>query len=129
MTRTSRGLLTIVFGLAWGCGSSAGVPEAMLGIWRHPDEAYADRTLEIRSDLLVFHVGDGAEIFPITDVSVERRGEETVCTVEYRLADGSLVPLRMVYTPRPEPQLRLGAREGIWRPVAQTAGADLEATS
>lgn len=112
------------------CGSSASLPADLLGLWQHPDPAHADRSLEIRPDRIIFGVGGGDhDAFPISSIDAEPDGAATVFTVEYRQVDGARIPLRLRFTPGPNPELRLGRREGVWRPARATHAAAREEAS
>jgi hypothetical protein len=101
----------------WSRGART-MPDELVGVWTTTAPAYRDRTLEIKPDALVFHVGAQAfRLHPVRRVVKEERGgsaEYTIYTVEYE--DGSEVAtLAFQYVAAPRPAIWLQNRTVAWR--------------
>lgn len=91
------------------------MPDELLGIWTTAAPTYADRALEIRPTLLIFHTGERTfRLHAVRRVVREDRGGSSLYTVEY--ADGDAVEtLSFQYVRAANPAIRLRNQSFVWR--------------
>lgn len=91
------------------------MPDELLGIWTTTAPTYANRALEIRPTLLIFHTGEQTfRLHAVRRVVREERGASAHYTVEY--ADGDDVEtLSFQYVRMAHPAIRLRNQSFVWR--------------
>ncbi len=95
------------------------LPLDLVGVWTTSAPAYANRTMEIAKDALVFQVGEGEtdyQIHPITQVRHRGRVEDgSLYKIRYGDEEAPL-ELAFYYEPGPEPRIRFqNQTELVWR--------------
>jgi hypothetical protein len=110
-----------------GCRAGGPPPSDLLGLWQSPDEAYADRYFEVRTDFVIFGTGKYTmDMRPLEGVRAEQSqepGAQTLYTLSYRDPDHEIVELRVHYAPGPPEVLRFQNRQELWRRAKPPAPA------
>ena len=90
------------------------VPADLIGIWETEGAGYSGRFLEIRTHLVRFGTGEGADAYEVLGSTREQLNSEMAYTIVYQDEESDRARLHLIYDPAAR-SLRLRSRpQYIW---------------
>lgn len=115
------GLLAVCAAAACGDDGPQRIPTELRGTWRGEQAPYQKRYLEVRADRLILGVAAESqdlelETLEVLSVHPEEGTEEgRAFRIRFRAPQGYEDHMVLRYRAAPEPALRLGRRDAVWR--------------
>ena len=93
------------------------MPDDLVGVWKTSARKYADRSLELTKESIIFGTGEGnTDIRPITKVQKVQKDDKILYTASYKNQAGQVYKFSFYYNPADGGTVRFKNQSTIvWR--------------
>jgi hypothetical protein len=107
-------LAFIILSIFLGCQKNRTVPEDLLGVWKTSAPKYADRSFEIKKDIIIFAIGEGKiDFYSITGVEKIREDDSILFTIFHENKEGQEFKLSFYHYPEKDGIIRFKNQKQI----------------